>query len=108
MGKMRNKKKKGFTLVELIVVLAILAILVALAVPRLAGVRSGAEVKAHNANVRTIESAVSLYMADTGTALDQMDSIGSLVPNYLQAVPTNPTGGAAYTITNGVVAPAKQ
>ncbi|ABR49607.1 putative type IV pilin [Alkaliphilus metalliredigens QYMF] len=101
--KIRNKK--GFTLIELIVVIAILGILAGIAVPRFASTQDNAKNKAHNANVRTIESAVSVYMANTNTALDAMDDIDVLTPDYLQAVPANPTGGDAYTIVNGVVSP---
>ena len=106
MIKMFTKKRKGFTLIELIVVVAILGILAAIAVPRFASTQTNAKNKAHNANVRTIESAVSVYVANTNTPLDDMDDISVLVPNYLQAVPANPTGGNAYTINNGVVSPA--
>lgn len=104
----KKRSKKGFTLIELVVVIAILGVLAAIAVPRFGATQTNAKIQAHNANVRTIESAVSVYMANTNTALDAMDDISVLVPNYLQAVPANPTGGAAYTITNGVVSPGLQ
>ncbi|MPN11740.1 hypothetical protein SDC9_159048 [bioreactor metagenome] len=122
----KKRNKKGFTLVELVVVVAILGILAAIAIPRFAGTQTNARVKSHNTNVRTIESAISLYQAESGNALVDIDSIASLVPDYLKAVPANPLktgdapkykvapGGAAaadadyddaYTVTDGVVSP---
>ena len=71
MEKMRNrKKKKGFTLIELIVVIAILAILVAIAVPRLSGFIGRGEEEAANANARTMNSATTLYEVQEGSPLD--------------------------------------
>ncbi|WP_077367731.1 type II secretion system protein [Anaerosalibacter sp. Marseille-P3206] len=60
------KDNRGFTLIELVVVIAILAILAFIAVPKLAGTTDKAAVSAHNANVRTLESAASMCIAEEG------------------------------------------
>jgi len=57
------KNKKGFTLIELIVVLAVLAIIMAIAVPRFIGVQKDAEAKADLATLEMIEKAAELYFA---------------------------------------------
>lgn len=99
--KMRNMMKrkngqKGFTLVELIVVMAILAVIAAIAVPRYSTVLSDSKYKAHNANVQTIGKAAQLYFAtEAPTADGTIDSLTG--GGYLDAVPTNPYGGDAYT-----------
>ncbi len=57
------KNKKGFTLVELVVVIAILGILAAIAVPRFTNVAADAQSKADEASARTILSAISIAEA---------------------------------------------
>ena len=52
------KNKKGFTLVELMVVVAILGILVAVAIPVYSSVTEKAQLNTCVANIRTVESAV--------------------------------------------------
>lgn len=58
------KNKKGFTLVELVVVIAILGILAAIAVPKFTRTQVKAAENSHAANVRTLKSVANMYLAD--------------------------------------------
>jgi type IV pilus assembly protein PilA len=82
----RINNKKGFTLVELVVVIAILGILSAIAVPKFTSSRAEAERAAHNANVKTIISAANMYIAQHGLPDDDKtygkDEIGSLIQDW--------------------------
>ena len=60
----KNEKKSGFTLVELMVVLAILVLLVAMVGPRLLGSQKKADVKATVQQIKNLESSLKLYVVD--------------------------------------------
>lgn len=88
MSKKIKKNNKGFTLVELVVVIAILGILAAIAVPRFTVSRKNAAVAAHNANVRTLESAANMYLVDGNSNVEWPED--DSWKDYLQEWPDIP------------------
>jgi type IV pilus assembly protein PilA len=62
------KKKKGFTLIELIIVIAIIAILAAVAIPKFGAVRADANLAADRANAKIIATAVTTAVANGDVA----------------------------------------
>lgn len=83
-----DKKSGGFTLIDLIVVIAIFGILAALAVPRFVRFRSKAEESVCAANRKIVETMYMAYLIEKGT--DHEDSIfdQSVIENFDEACPT--------------------
>jgi prepilin-type N-terminal cleavage/methylation domain-containing protein len=67
---MQRSKCSGFTLIELMIVVAIIAIVSAIAVPTLLSSRAGAQVSAVKAILRTITSGEQTYYAQNGSFTD--------------------------------------
>lgn len=63
---MKNHKHDGFTIIELLVVIVIIGILVALAVPQLFAARERAYMSKAMAEFNTMRTAVALYREDNG------------------------------------------
>lgn len=65
---MKRKKHKGFTLLELVIVIAIIAILISIAAMRYSNTNLAAQAATHNSNVKVIKNAAILYLIDNPEA----------------------------------------
>jgi prepilin-type N-terminal cleavage/methylation domain-containing protein len=95
------KRSKGFTLIELMVVIVILGILSAVIAPRIPQFVNKAKEGRTKGNLATLRSTMNIYYSDNDGFYPIADPTASLVPKYLKKIPdceTVQTGhGAAPT-----------
>ncbi|MGB9620488.1 MAG: prepilin-type N-terminal cleavage/methylation domain-containing protein [Armatimonadota bacterium] len=120
----RARRRRGFTLVELLVVIVVLAVLAAIVLPKFMNSSRRGKESALRSDLKLLRNAVSLFQADTGaypkTLADLaatsapakgLDSSGNEVNitatdwhgPYLQEVPNDPVSGSAFNY--GTTAP---
>jgi len=101
LSKMVHKNKKGFTLVELMVVVVIIGILTAIAIPVYNSTQETAKKAACIDNLRSMDSQIQVAAVDGVT----ITTVAGLVPDYITKTPTCPSGGTysfvAATATAG-------
>lgn len=97
------RNEQGFTLIELMVVVLIIGILVAVAVPVFVNASNNAKVTTDKANLRTLDGAIQTYQADTQTDLtNAAGGLSLLVPQYVKAIPKCPLSASPYTMVDAV------
>jgi len=94
----RNKSQRGFSLVELLAVVLILAVLAAVAVPLYLNTRKTSAARTCKANIAAIAAAESAYALRNGA---YTATIGNLVgaPEGLAITPKCPLGTGGYTLS---------
>lgn len=75
----RYNNRRGFTLIEIMVVIVILAMLAAFVGPKLLGRTDEAKVKTTRIQVKGLESALKLYKLDNGTFPTTEQGLSALV-----------------------------
>lgn len=76
---MKNRNDKGFTLIELMVVIVILGILAAIIAPRIIGRTDEAKVTEAKVQMKNIETALKLYKLDSGVYPSSEQGLEALV-----------------------------
>jgi len=100
----RPKNKAGFTLVEIMIVVLIIGILLAIAIPNFVAAREASRAKACIGNLKQIDSATQQFCMDnklstTNYGTSKPANVAALVgaTAYIRTTPTCPSNGA-YTI----------
>jgi prepilin-type N-terminal cleavage/methylation domain-containing protein len=83
------RKRFGFTIVEIMVVIALVGLLTAIVVPHVLNSRNRASQRACLSNLRQIDQAIQLWAADTQSLPTDIVTHTNLVP-YLRKLPTCP------------------
>ena len=89
---MKKNNKKGFTLVELVIVVAVMAVLVAVAIPTIGSITGTAKDAVADSNARAIESVIKLAEANVSKT---GDGVGTLKAENI--------GKAVYEAKLGII-----
>jgi general secretion pathway protein G len=100
--------ERGFTLVELMVVVAIIALIATIIIPNFVHARQEAQVATSEANLKQIATSLELYYSDkddypdgAGISVTPVALYGGPDNPYLEQTPIDPVDGQDYIYTHG-------
>ena len=88
--------KKGFTLVELLVALSIMALIMAASMTAFEATKKSARDSRRKADLESLRSALEIYRSDIGA---YPANLNLLTPNYTTVIPTDPIPAQSYVYT---------
>lgn len=88
-------RRSGFSLIELMVVMAIIAVLVSIALPRYQGSVENAKLVALKSNLRVLRGAIDRYHDDKARFPASLQALAD--EHYLRDVPVDPITDSAQT-----------
>lgn len=101
------KRKKGFTLVEILVVISIIAVLISIALVSYTTVNKQSRDARRKSDLEQLRSALEIYKSDNGSypgvdsgSFGQASDLSTyIVPGYIAAVPSDPKSSQNYWYT---------
>lgn len=94
-----RKSQKGFTLIEIMIVVLIIGILLAIAIPNFVKARDASQTKACIANLKQLDTAQQQFMMKSPTpAAVVMSDLAGTSTDYIKKIPTCPSGLLEYKI----------
>ncbi|WP_055325669.1 type II secretion system protein [Ralstonia solanacearum] len=87
-----NARRRGFTLIELVVVMAIIGLLLTLALPRYFHSIERGRAQVQQQNLAVIRDAIDKYYGDNGQYPDTLDDL--VAKRYLRGIPVDPVNGS--------------
>ncbi len=102
------RNRRGFTLIELMVVVAVLGILTAIAIPLYANLQLRARVAKAQADARALVSAISVYSAHMQSLPPNLAALNAVAVNgqgatagpFMGSTPNPPAGWTTYGYTS--------
>ena len=103
----RREQARGFTLIEMLIVIVVIAILLGVLLPQFRGTQDEASIQRGRSELRTIATAIESYYIHNSNALPAaLSNLTTATPRIISTVPNDPFRSAtAYTYardTNGV------
>ena len=93
----RARADKGFTLIELVVVMAIIGLLLTIALPQYFHSIERGKSQVQQQNISVIRDAIDKFYGDNGQYPDTLDEL--VAKRYLRSIPVDPvSGSSAWTV----------
>jgi prepilin-type N-terminal cleavage/methylation domain-containing protein len=94
-------RRRGFTLIEMMIVVSIIAILAVVIIPRFRRLQDKANLTGCVSNLKSLATAIQLYSIDSSG--ENPPSLSLLVPDFIRRMPLCPAAGQQETYSGGYV-----